>query len=132
MPTGNSSTLVWIISLLIGTGGIGAVVNVLIFIRSRKKVQPEVAQITTEGAKNAVEALQIALRESRLEVIDLRNQIVTIKEEYEAERTRLNSEIKRLTEQAGVAQQMIDRLQVDLRILKESISQNQQSSQHHA
>lgn len=128
----NGNTLLWIVSLIIGTGGVGAIVNILLFIRNKKKFQPEVEQIATQGAKNAVESLQIALRESRLEVIDLRNQIVTIKKEYEIERARLNSEIKRLTDQAGVAQEMIDRLQVDLRQLKESISQNQQSPQQHA
>lgn len=128
----NGNTLLWIVSLLIGTGGVGAIVNILLFIRNKKKVQPEVEQIATQGAKNAVEALQIALRESRLEVIDLRNQLVTREKEYDLERVRLNSEINRLTEQLTVAQEIIDRLQVDLRNLKDTVTQSQQSSQHSA
>lgn len=124
--------LISLIAAILGGGGLTAIYQILAFIRNRKKIGPETDEIVTSGAKNAVETIQITLHESRLENQDLRNQLVTERKRYETEINRLNLEIRRLTDQATYAQEIIDKLQVDLRTLKESISQNQQSSQHHA
>lgn len=108
---------------LFGAGGTGAIVSIIGFWRNRKKVRPEIDAIVAEGAKNAVEALQVALHSATEESRSLREELQQLRREHKVEIDRLTAQLKSAQELLDAAHEQIEALSKDLEVLRQKVAE---------
>lgn len=79
---------------VLGMGGIGGLSQIWISIQARGKRKPEVDSIIADGARNAVESLQVALIQSNSELKEVRARLAEMETHYEAEIAALMATIE--------------------------------------
>lgn len=117
----DNSLTYYILLAIFGTGGIGGLAQLGHYIVARRRNKPEVDNIITEGARNAVESLQIALEQSQKEVVELRSEMDELKAKHREEIEKLNDQLDNARQLLGAAQQQIGLLSIDLTRLRDEV-----------
>lgn len=103
MPT-NLPIGFYIIYALLAGGGVAGFAQILSWFLSRKKHEPEVENIISESARNAVEAMSSALDRANLEINSLRTKLETMEDHYEKEIAKLVEQITDMRVALGEAE----------------------------
>lgn len=109
MPT-NLPIVFYILYALLAGGGVAGAAQMLSWVLQRNKHKPEIEGIVSEGARNAVEAMSIALTQANQEIKDLRLKLSELEDKYEVEIKKLVEQIENLKMALGEAEYNARRL----------------------
>lgn len=119
----NPQDFYYIVFTMFGSSGILAAAGQLIhWLVTRKKQEPEVSKIIAEGARTVVESLQVALEQSQKEKEGLQKELLEVQTKHKAEIDRLTDQLMSAQHLLEMAHDQINQLSTDLTSLRDEIA----------